>query len=135
ERRIAWPTLYKGDELFHMLGLRRDVAVLGLANVVQLQPQMIFRGDRGRTRQVGVVRQQRNDVAGSGRRDGLVEPRQRTHVNHYTFLSRTPRGPRKVNPVTDSKTHGDRFVIRLIPKGRSRAPIIEMVERSAATTR
>src|SRR5216684_5575939 len=88
QRLVARPTLYKGDELFHMLALRRYVAVLGSTDVVQLQPQMIFRRDRGWTRQIGVVRQQRNDVEGSGCRDGLIEPRQRTYVNHYTFLSR-----------------------------------------------
>ncbi len=107
QRLFARPTLHEGDEPFDVLDLWGYVAFLGRADVVQPQPQMIFRRNCCRTRQVVLMRQQRNNVAGSGRPHGLMEPRQRTYVNHYTFLSRAPRSPRKVNPVADSTTRGD----------------------------
>src|SRR5258708_22141600 len=96
---------------------------------------MIFRRDRGRTRQIGVARKQRNNVAGSGRRDGLIEPRQRTYVNHYTFLSRAPRSLACVDPLTDSKTRGDQFVrvcLRAFPTLLRRVP--EVGEQATITS-
>src|SRR5262252_6897289 len=92
-----------------VLGLRRHTALQGCADVVQLQPQMIFRRDHSRTIQVGFVGQQRNNVAGSGRRNRLMEPRQRTYVDHYTFLFRDPSSAGQ--SVTDSN---DRFVSGLL---------------------
>src|SRR5215472_4219660 len=47
---------------------------------------MIFRRNLGRAYQIILARQQGNDVAGTGRGDGFVEPRQRTHMDHQTVL-------------------------------------------------
>ena len=58
------------------------VAVERGGNVVQPQPEMIFRRDAARPVDADFVAEQRHDVARAGVLDGFVQARQRADVNH-----------------------------------------------------
>ena len=73
ERGAAVPAAHEADEFGDMLFARRDIAVERRGNVVQPQPQMVFRRDRGRPFDAGFIAEQRHDMARAGILDGLMQ--------------------------------------------------------------
>src|ERR1700683_1573984 len=65
-----------------------DMAVAWLADVVELQPQMIVGRYVERAGEIVLVSQQRDEVARTGRGDGVVESRQRTDMDHRIIQPR-----------------------------------------------
>ncbi len=70
-----------------MLRLGQDAALLGLADVVQPQPQMIFRRHLRRPHHVGLIADQRHDVACADVRDGSMQAGERADVNHCSVIT------------------------------------------------
>jgi hypothetical protein len=65
-----------------------DMAVARLADVVELQPQMIVGRYVERAGEIVLASQQRDEVARTGRGDGVVESRQRTDMDHRIIQPR-----------------------------------------------
>ena len=78
----AVPAAHEADQIGDMLLARHDVAVERRGNIMQPQPQMIFRRDAVWTHHIGFVADQRHDMARAGIFDDFMQARERADVNH-----------------------------------------------------
>ena len=82
QRRPSIPAAHEFQQIGDVLLVRHDVAVERSGNIVEPQPEMIFRRDAARPVDAVHVADQRHDVARTGVLDGFVQARERTDVNH-----------------------------------------------------
>ncbi len=84
QRGAAVPAADEIQKIGDVLLCRHDIAIERRADVVQPQPEVIFRLDGARSLDARLVADQRDNMAGAGVFDRFVQPCERTDVNHGT---------------------------------------------------